>query len=229
MSQSAQMLKLKASDELLTKWPRLVVAGESVTEKQANEILIRTDSMRWHTNDRDWSRTVSQITGVPQLDWQVKRDVQDIGSVLEAQVEARHRLGYIDLQYLSNHRIASTWIGGPHGWCRWDGKIGSSKYNVGKWPKVEEVDDEWSAIAEAFPYLELSAQLVTNEGYGFIAAQWDVSNGEAQQVVPGPLLSKLEEYQMTGQYTERGVSPERLREAVVQVLHSVAAGESRRG
>jgi hypothetical protein len=72
-------------------------------------------------------------------------------------------IGALDLHYLHNSRIASSWVGGPHGWCDWSGAITSANYNIGKWPSVREVFDDWSAIAAAFPFLRLWSQLYSGE------------------------------------------------------------------
>ena len=52
-------------------------------------------------------------------------------------------ISHIELEYLSNHRIVSSWIGGPHGWCNWEGNIGCNNYNIGKHPSCKEVYNEW--------------------------------------------------------------------------------------
>jgi hypothetical protein len=72
----------------------------------------------------------------------------------------------LDLAYLENSQILSSWIGGPHGWCNWDGNIGCNNYNIGKWPSVKMVYDEWVKIAKEFPYLTLESQLLSTETCG---------------------------------------------------------------
>lgn len=200
----------------LTKWPRLLVAGEDVTREQANDILIRTNSPYLSCNDKAWVRVVADAYGIPlgeygDPDWRATRVVYE-------------QLGCLDLHYLSNDRVMSSWIGGPHGWCGWDGTIGCSSYNIGKWPTVEEVQEDLDAIAEAWPFLNLHLQLLTDEGDGEIAATWAVKEGEAYLVEPvGHVAERLElsETQILGRLMfvggERGVSPERLREALQQV------------
>lgn len=142
----------------LPKWSALTVVGASVTREQAAEIIVRTNDWFLGTNDRAWEADVMGALGVPltrengytQVSW---------GKV----VAATERLGGLSLEYLRNSRVMSAWVGGPHGWCDWDGTIGSSNYNVGKWPSVKAVRAEWARIAEAFPFLDLRAQLWSGE------------------------------------------------------------------
>lgn len=203
----------------LTKWPRLIVVpekAEPVTREQANEILIRTANPIHWVNDRAWVRDVAAVLGVPI-------DEQYGGMEWKAYDRWFASAGGLHLHYLHNSRIMSAWIGGPHGWLDWDGTIGCSTWNIGKWPSCEEVTEDWLAIAAAFPYLDLHAQLITDEGEGDVAAQWRVTAGQAALVEPverfqpreiseaGVLLRVL------GRGGERGVSLERLKEAVTQL------------
>ncbi|GGS85224.1 hypothetical protein GCM10010156_49800 [Planobispora rosea] len=200
----------------LTKWPRLLVVGDAVTREQANEILIRTNTRHMHTNDRVWETTVHDLFGIARdkhghPDWKSAQAFHD-------------RYGVLDLTYLANQRIASSWLGGAYGWCDWDGTIGCSNYNIGKWPTVEDVTEEWQAIAAAFPYLTLHAQLVTDEGEGHIAATWAVKDGKTALVEPvGQIASISDDVAamaaglFLGTRTERGVSLDRLREALAQL------------
>jgi hypothetical protein len=219
----------------LTKWPLLLVKGERVTEQQANEILIRTCVPSYlSANDQDWNQTVARIMGLPEGDdWPPKEIAQDDAARMawhHERWERRDRrtaeLGILGLNYLYNSRIASSWIGGPHGWCDWDGSIGCNTHNIGKWPSEEDVTEEWTVIAEAFPYLDLTAQLVTNEGEGELAAEWRVQGGTVEQREPGKQIRLMAEPSLAGFFMggrERGVSPERLEVAVAQVLDARAA------
>lgn len=202
----------------LTKWPLLLVKGEPVTEQQANEILVRTISP-WglSVNDQDWNRTTGRILGIT-VDKHGSHDYQSTKAVSE-------RLGVLDLEYLYTSRIASAWIGGPKGWCDWDGRIGCNNYNIGKWPSEESVTDDWATIAAAFPYLVLTAQLVTDEGEGELVAEWRVQCGTVAQREPGKQIRLMAEPSFAGFFMggrERGVSPDRLEVAVAQVLEAHA-------
>lgn len=133
----------------LIKWPGFVVVGKSVSKEQAAEIILRTDHCYFSTNDRAWDKTCKEILEYP-------RDEDDIG-------KWRESIGNIPLEYLNNSWIGSAYIGGPHGWCDWDGNIGCHYGNVGKWPSVKDVKNDWKAIADAFPFLDLGCQLYNAE------------------------------------------------------------------
>jgi hypothetical protein len=221
----------------LTKWPRLLVAGEAVTREQANEILIRTDDWWLSTNDHAWEVAVYALAADYGRPRQPERNAESAacGDFSKALRDWEARLGILNLHYLDNARIASSWIGGPHGWCDWDGRIGCSNYNIGKWPTVEEVTEDWQAMAAAFPYLSLHAQLITDEGEGEVAATWAVRDGKAALVEPVERIVDAKPDDVEGMVfglmfnagRERGVSLERLREALAQVT-SRQSGEASR-
>jgi hypothetical protein len=206
-----------------TKWPRLIVVGQPVSEAQADEILIRTNGW-WYlfSNDKQWERQVYAVAeefGYP-------RDVagDDLRGPRAVQ-EWMDRLGMLSLNYLTNSRIVSSYIGGPHGWCDWDGQVGSVGYNIGKWPSDEEVTEDWEAIAAAFPFLDLTAQCIEDEGEGAPAAQWRMSGGRVDyDPAPSDLLAApVDDFEgnvqrlISDPFRERGVSVERLRQALGRV------------
>lgn len=207
-----------AVDEMpsLGKWPRLLVAGEPVTQEQANNILIRTQCWPPFTNDRAWEREIAGILAehggpTPLSNGWGWDGVREWGTRIRA----------VDLSYLSNERIASAWYGGPHGWCDWNGTIAASTWNIGKWPTVEEVADDWQNIAAAWPFLRLRAQLVPDEGQsGTPAVEWLVADGRVEtSTSPTRLIAQPVNPQFRPRHPgrERGVSPARLREAINQV------------
>lgn len=235
----------------LTKWPRLLVVGESITPTQANEVLIRTCQPAYlSSNDKMWDAVVREVMGF--ADDTPPRELYEDGRANERWEWLRERwnhnnkrtrdLGIIGLEYLYTSRISSSWIGGPHGWCSWDGKIGCSNYNIGKWPSVQEVTNEWRDIAEALPFLDLTAQLITDEGAGELAVEWRVKGGvvtvnlEPQTVLSVPDLDEdrserladvkaIAMYGATFMDRERGTSRERLEAAVKQIEDAVANGD----
>ena len=162
----------------LPKWPALAVVGKPVTREQAMEILIRTDTLYFSSNDREFDKELNQtIYGIKIQESGFESENVAISEFLgidenepnswkkiwDYKDKCREEAGAIPLSYLNNSRIVSSWIGGPHGWCDWDGNIGSRNYNIGKWPSVEDVYDEWTRIAKAFPFLELTCQLMGHE------------------------------------------------------------------
>lgn len=187
----------------LPKWPALVVRGKTVTQDQAKEIIIKTSGFTFICNDKEWESKINKIIygieestfgsldkklcekyGIKENDW---NSVWDLKSKLESAYAPIR-----DLNYLSNSRIASSWIGGPHGWCNWNGKIGCSNYNIGKWPSVEEVYNEWVAIAEEFKFLELKCQLMDSEAGENESpkpvVEFEIKNGKVSLYEPGEIL-----------------------------------------
>jgi hypothetical protein len=68
------------------------------------------------------------------------------------------------LNYLQNKQITTNVNFGLHGWCNWDGTIQTKhSYNIGPYPTVEEVYNEWVQIAKTFPYLNLRCQLINTD------------------------------------------------------------------
>lgn len=210
----------------LGKWPRLIVVGQPVTEEQANEILVRTDDWYLTGNDRHWTRLVAGVAGI---------ELDEHGWTRFAPVrEFRRSVGVLDLQYLGNDQIISSWIGGPHGWCDWNGAIGCANYNIGKHPSAAEVLDDWRTIATAFPYLDLTSQLVAEEGEADRpAVEFRVSGGRVEvDAAPDKFVGSpvdIDTAAVVGRLLlvggERGVNLIRLRDAVNQVRTGAGTGD----
>lgn len=204
----------KALDVTLPKWPAMTVMGKRVTSEQAAEILIRTN--RWHSgcNDREWESVVQKAIGVDLT------HASKYSAEFEAIEKASVRLRRIPLSYLHNARIMSSWIGGPHGWCNWNGDIHATNYNIGKWPIVDEVRSDWAEIAEEFPFLDLRCQLwqgETSEANNRPLVEYIVKGGKVRTILPKkPLLypvfgGSFEPFCVSN---ERGCSEETLRRAI---------------
>lgn len=166
----------------LPKWPALLVVGKRVTRDQAAEILIRTDSWYFSSNDQEWDKLLLETVGVEYTeDRHYPYDVMD---------KVRARYGQLDLSYLVNSQIVSSWIGGPYGWCHWDGRIFANSFNIGKWPSVKAVLADWKTIAAAFPFLNLKSQLLDQEhgDEGKPLVEFTVSEGTATAGPPGDQL-----------------------------------------
>ena len=179
----------------LPKWPRMAVIGDPVTIEQAAEILVRTQCWSYiHCNDHQWNDAVAEISGYPQelpyneqpTDTDTRMTMFNQLWALRDKWVAEHRI-IPNLEYLHNDQIASCYIGGPHGWCNWNGHIGCNDYNIGKWPSVETVYDEWQLIATTFPYLSLRCQLFSEHENGNAGAplvQFNIDDGGATMQVP---------------------------------------------
>lgn len=142
----------------LPKWPALTVVGEKVTPEQAMRVIIRTNGgFLFMSNDKAFVRDLYEVLGLEADELGYPQDYTALGA-------AQERYQTISpLEFLCNRQIVSAFIGGPHGWCNWNGDIFCNTFNIGKYPDAETVLDEWAAIAEAFPFLALKSQLLTGE------------------------------------------------------------------
>ncbi|MFF4292164.1 hypothetical protein ACFY0N_00740 [Streptomyces vinaceus] len=214
------------SDDDLTKWPRLLVTGAPVTPEQADEILVRTTNpYLLDGNDKAWTMEVYGAFGLTPGRYG--------NATMDSILAVADELGLLGLPTLYTSRITSTWIGGPHGWCDWDGTIGCANYNIGKWPDRETILAEWTVIAEEFPYLVLTAQLLADEGQGPVVGQWRVLDGQAVEESPGLPITDPAEVEQEDIFRrvllpggERGVNPKRLETAIERVRKSRKAART---
>jgi hypothetical protein len=151
----------------LTKWPHMVVAGRAVTKEQAAEIIIRTTSLWFSSNSTSVEKELYKIIDKTfGFEYNPKTDGTIFDQAFNRKSQQSDFLKHfnkLDLCYLQNHRVLSCWVGGPHGYLNWDGTVGCNNYNIGKWPSVTEIYNEWELIAETFPYLDLQCQLMSGE------------------------------------------------------------------
>ncbi len=203
---------------ILPKWPTLIVVGKPVSKEQAQEILIRTGSVYFGCNDRAWEAQVAEAIGLAP-------DKSESNWVSYSWYNANMEpYGVFDLEYLTNERVASCWIGGPKGWCDWNGNIGCNTYNIGKWPNYEEVLREWTLIAETFPFLDLECQLLDGESCEDNATplvQFSIANGKVASFVPVKKLMETSDIvestisnRFTNPYAERGCTIEQFKDAL---------------
>lgn len=181
---------------MLPKWPGLLVNGKPITTKQAEEVLIRTQDIArdyLYSNNREFKKALSILLK--------EKGYSDDTS--EASYEYRQMHDVLDIRYLWNEQICSNYIGGPYGWCHWNGTIWANTYNIGKWPSVPEVTAEWKTIAKAFPFLDLQCQLLNQEicegeSKPFPLIQFNIKDGEVE-VIEDNLTLIIEPYDNTKQ------------------------------
>ena len=173
------------------KWPCCIITGEPITHEQAMQIIWRTDStmdawsMNWKGNDQDWSEWFCKIMKAPKRSNYKGLEGDAFREAINKQGELCEHfnslLGHIDLEYLCNDQINSSYIYGPNGWCHPDGYIGYSD-NIGKWPSIEEVYQELQTIVKAFPFLIMSVTIMDGENgyYEDSVISYEVSNGEVK-------------------------------------------------
>lgn len=181
----------------LPKWPAIAVEGKPVTKEQAAEIIIRTDSWQFFVNDDDWERQLYECAGVSIGKYGIPNR--------DEFAAAKEKLRVLPLNYLNNERIATCYVGGPSGWCDWDGNIFINNKNIGKWPSVEDALEDWRSIASAFPYLDLRCQLFNGEfcedGISPVV-EYRVIGGKASVGELGPPMKVSRDY--TRKWGERG-------------------------
>lgn len=221
----------------LPKWPALLVVGKPVTREQAMEIILRTDDLYFSSNDRSFNKllneyfydieVIDELYGGENKAIAKKLNIEEneYKLIWDYKEQKNSEIKSLDLHYLSNSRIVSSWIGGAHGWCDWGGNIGTSNYNIGKWPSVGEVYNDWVQIAEAFPFLELTSQLLNSEAgdddtISVPVIEYRIKDGKVEMFNPTELISesRFDESiiirKLTDPYGERGCTIEMFREAV---------------
>jgi len=221
----------------LPKWPGLLVKGQSVTEEQAMEILIRTDNFSFSCNDREWIKLLSkEVYDIEYDGWDLYQNIEkqknlDWNGVFKYIETCNKKYSVIEeLYYLSNSRIASCWIGGPKGWCDWKGKIFTANYNIGKWPSIEEVYNEWCIIAKEFPFLDLRAQLLNGETCEETSIkpliEFIIKDGKVEMIEPiDQLLDTIDvDYsdRWSNPFAERGCTFEQFKKALDYVQSKYA-------
>lgn len=154
----------------LPKWPQMIVTGKPVTVEQAKEIIFRTDRFMTDAseysggNARDFNAAYRTKAGLDLL--MEERTYPEGHKYMSTDWEKQERLyekaGFISTGYVHNDWASCAFIFGPHGWCHPNGTIAFAD-NVGKWPSIEEVYQDWAAIAHAFPFLDINVTLMSGE------------------------------------------------------------------
>lgn len=150
----------------LPKWPQLMIVGDPVSEEQARDIILRTDDFLTDPSDyaggnnKAFNARYRRDSGLKDIADAEEKD--DWSFSFDAREHLRARLGYVELSYIHNTWASSSYIGGPYGFCSPDGEIYYGD-NIGKYPSVEDVYNEFCLLAKAFPYLNLKASLYNCE------------------------------------------------------------------
>lgn len=168
-----QLLDMNLS---LPKWPQCVVWGERVSMEQAKDIIFKTDrslttDLFWSGNSREFQKALSVESLIELYRWLcsantnrnwVKKLHENSDSLFTEDEKIQlcsgdnyfpdinELLGLLELSYMNNEQCVSSFIGGPHGWMRPTGEILFND-NVGKWPDVESLLNDWVTIAKEFP------------------------------------------------------------------------------
>ena len=163
----------------LPKWPQLMIVGDDVTVDQAKDIIFRTDdfltdgSCYAGGNEREFNKNYRQDCGFP--------DDKDF-EAMKLSFRVREKIGFVNLNFVVSQWASTCFVGGPHGFCSPKGKI-FFQDNVGKYPSVEEVYEDFVKIAEAWPFLNFKASLYSGESCESDAVclvSFVVSNGKVE-------------------------------------------------
>lgn len=147
----------------LPKWPQMRVSGKPITVEQAKEIIRVTDIFFDYPSGNDRA-TINWVVDALQF----PHELEPVGSwSFEVQAEWRERWGIspersLKSNFVYNDWISCSFIGGPHGWCNPDGTIKFTD-NIGKHPHGESVYEDWSLVAECYPFLEIGITLMSGE------------------------------------------------------------------
>jgi hypothetical protein len=215
----------------LNKWPGCVIMGKDVTELQAAEIIFRTDphlpDFKYASNDTDFEKELNVVFGFPHGDDDGNK--YSTGWVDRSE-KLFKQLKKIPLEYMHTDRILTCYVGGPNGWCSWSGKIFTNNKNIGKWPSVEDVAEDWGKIAKAFPFLQLYCQLMDKEscedGAGPIV-RFEVQDGQVKvtdnvdPLIPSCDTSLTDILGMTRPDYERGITIEQFKFKLLQVYGKI--------
>lgn len=150
----------------LPKWPQMRVIGKKIEKEQAFEIIRRTDTFitggyKYASNDHRGDLRMANKLGMP-IETEDGGGGKDYGEYSLKLSQWLKEWGAIYTEYVHNSWLSSAYIGGPHGWCSPEGYIYYGD-NVGKWPDVETILNEWKLLANEFGFFELDAVLYDGE------------------------------------------------------------------
>lgn len=147
----------------LHKWPVMLTSGERVTIEQAKEIIRRTDSFLirgYGGNDHSFNRRLASRLRMPHYNDHSVTPELTFDQQLDLREKWHTAWSVIEPHYVNNDWISTSYAGGPNGWCWPTGQISYTEH-VGKWPTIEEVLEDWTNLAKAFPFLDLAATLMS--------------------------------------------------------------------
>ena len=166
-----------------TKWPAARLLGPSVEVDLALEFIRRTDPAlcgSGFTNNRYFMEQLLRLIGVHE---------QYAPGSWEYTEAFSKAFGHVSLEHLGSRWVASSFIGGPNGPVSPSGRV-MLAVNFGKWPSVEEIERDLTALAANFAWLafDLSVWGQSEEGdEGLPSHTWRLENGEWSSIAPKEL------------------------------------------
>ena len=181
----------------LPKWPQMWVTGVPVGSEKALEVIRRTDTFFTHLyggNQHIWNHWVRKALNMPLGELEAsgtcgvgaKFNAEKWQAHWDAEETWKKAWGCIQTEYVDNSWVSCNFIFGAHGWMHPDGTIGFVD-NVGKWPSVEEVYEDWRKLAKEFPFLNLGVSLMSGEESDsgiHPVVSFQVKNGKVRIVDP---------------------------------------------
>jgi len=153
----------------LPKWPQLIIVGDKVSKELAKEIIFRTDeflvdpSSHSGGNNKNFNAFYRKRANLESLNEMRSHDGHSWTLPNYDKVDHLYKvLGFVKLQYIYNNWGSSCFAYGPAGFCSPDGDIFFC-HNVGKYPEVKDIFEDFEAIAKAFPSLNMKAALYDGE------------------------------------------------------------------
>ena len=175
-----------------------VLSNQKIEESQAAEIIRRTDQVycKLYTgNNHEFNRELYRISGIPADFETIKKNHSccdmDIrwmaGSDWFEQYQTwekwKKSWGCLNLHHLCNDWISSCHLEGPSGWMSPNGEVGGY-FSTGRYPSIEEVEEDLNEIAREFPFLEFTAYMVdeVHKNKIDVDAEWKVEKGKVTLV-----------------------------------------------
>lgn len=169
------------------KFCHLLIKGDNVLVDQAKEIILRTDrfltSITCIVSDERFACNYRAMSGLASLS---KRSGffsrhDTVSHDWDAEKALKAKLGVVSLNCVISDMASSCYALGPQGFCQPDGRIVFSD-NIGKYPSVKDLYEDFVALAQAFPFLTLRASLFLNDvadseqdfGVGFLVSKGEV-------------------------------------------------------
>lgn len=169
-----------AGDVGLDRWNAVYITGQSVPHSTAREILMRTDgnirSMRLSSNAHEFKAHVEDAFGwtvvqawddawhrLSDAERDQFRSIVGVNTPWSLDVLFAERVGTIPLSTMGTDLLCSCYVGGPTSWITPNGTIFMMDKNLGKWPEVKSIAEDWAAIAENFHELDLVCTVMDGE------------------------------------------------------------------
>jgi hypothetical protein len=162
----------------LPSWVGLLVIGKTLNKKQTYQVITQTDNFQFE--DTPYYKTIYNRE-------YHKTQIFSYENYLEQKKYLKDKFNKLDLNFLNNERFISSFIYGEHGWLNWNGQIKTNYYNIGKNPQSKEIYNEWLLIAQAFPFLNLTCQILDDEisvKYAKPILQFEINNGNIDIIKP---------------------------------------------